>query len=158
MDQFSFFDFQFSILLIVCKFFKKPLVVWFCAETWLKLSMLVNLLKNIILCVQIYAKIRKIYCASCAKDVKKFVKKVISRKPIYLSTYLSIFLSTSLPIYLSTYLPIYLSTYLPIYLSTYLPIYLYTYLPISLSPYLPIYLFTYLSTYLPIYLSSYLFI
>jgi len=128
MDQFSFFDFQFSILLIVCKFFKKPLVVWFFAETWLKLSILVNLLKNIIFCVQTYAKIRKINCASCAKDVKKFAKKAFSRKPIYLPTYLP-------TTYLPTYLPIlYLPTYLPIYLSTYLPIYLFIYLICNFLP------------------------
>ena len=63
--QFLIFNFLISMLLVLLslklKFLNKPSVVWLCDETWLKLSILVNLLKNIIFCVKIFVlrKLRK---------------------------------------------------------------------------------------------------
>ena len=85
-------DFQCLLGHTVCTFLNKPSVVWFCAETWLKLSILVNLHNILLVCVKFYVlrntfgfaritqkqfrKTRKACCALCSKDAQKFANFV----------------------------------------------------------------------------------
>jgi len=49
-------------------------------DSVLKLSILVNLLKNIMFCAKICAKTRKTCCTSCGKDAQKFRIKIFCAK------------------------------------------------------------------------------
>ena len=72
----------------VCKFLNKPSVISICAETWLKLSLLVNLLKNAIVCVKIYvwhktSGFAKERAKLIALHVQKFAKKFAPKFTIF---------------------------------------------------------------------------
>ena len=107
-------QFRVSIIIILfpCQFLYKPSVVSFYTETSLKLSILINLLENLIFCVKIIfsailpilhklckkmLKTRKTYCHSCSKVRKNSLQSsglncISNRKIFWGSKFFKVFM------------------------------------------------------------------